>query len=155
MWKKSPLVILCTFLLALLLLFVIGGACSAGFSFIIHPDGSGVGVPLSWLEHSPFSSFRIPGIILLVFNAFLPFLTLIGLFSKPSNNWFRKLNIFPEQHWSLTFSLYCGIVLNIWIVVQQMMTSYFWLQPIIAGTGILLIILSLLPWMKRAYSLHS
>lgn len=151
MWKTNPLVLISTILLALILLVVSAGALSAGYSMIVDPDGSGLGMTASWLKNSPFTGFRIPGMILFLFNGILPLLTLIGLFSSGKNNWFGRLNIFPEQHWSLSFSLYCGIIFIIWIIVQQAMTDYFWLQPVITAAGLLIIILSLLPWMKKAY----
>lgn len=55
-----------------LLIFVAGGALYAGRSFIKDPSGAGPGMHLSYLAHSPFSNYFIPGIILFI---------VIGLFS--------------------------------------------------------------------------
>jgi len=49
----------------LLLLGILGlGAIGGGAAFIISPDGKLMGMPLSVLNRSPFSSFLFPGIIL-------------------------------------------------------------------------------------------
>jgi uncharacterized membrane protein len=49
---------------------------------IMDPSGKMLTMPLSMLEHSPFSSFLIPGIILLVANALLSFWVLALVMRK-------------------------------------------------------------------------
>lgn len=43
-------------------LFAIGG----GLGLVARPDGSALGLPLSVLDHAPFASFLVPGLLLLV-----------------------------------------------------------------------------------------
>lgn len=62
----------------LLLLFNGIGAFYGGLKFITDPSGASIGMPLSLLEHSPFTNFLIPGIVLLVANGLLSFVA-IGL----------------------------------------------------------------------------
>jgi len=50
------------------LLIVAVNALMAGYSFIVQPDGRGLGVPLSMLRHSPFTDFFLPGLVLFIVN---------------------------------------------------------------------------------------
>jgi hypothetical protein len=51
-------------LLVAVSLFVALGALPVGVGFVVKPDGSMVGMPLSVLRGTPFVSFRIPGFFL-------------------------------------------------------------------------------------------
>ena len=51
---------------------------------IINPSGKMLSMPLSLLEHSPFRSFLIPGIILLAANCLLSFWVLSSVLRKAS-----------------------------------------------------------------------
>lgn len=41
------------------------GAIFGGWLLVTEPDGSGLQMPVSWLQYSPFSDYFIPGLILL------------------------------------------------------------------------------------------
>jgi len=141
------------YILCFLLLFLTVGAIYGGISLILAPDGSLLGMQPGWLDKSPFSNYLIPGILLTVFMGIFPLITLFGLLTKNQNPFFNLLNIYPEKNWGWTFSLYCGITTNIWIIVQQIMAEYFILQTMIAAVGLLIIIASLLPRVMRYYSI--
>lgn len=146
---KRPLPI---YFLSFLHIFLGLGGAMGGAMFIIEPDGSLLGMDISWLANSPFNSFVIPGLILFLFNGVLPLLTFIGLISKPNWSWPEILNIFPDRHWSWAFSIYVGIIVIAWIAIQQMLTQFFWLQPVMIITGILIIIFTLMPSIMRYFS---
>ena len=54
--------------LGALQLFIGIGAIGGGFMLVKDPSGKALGVPLSFLEGSPFRDFLIPGIFLLTVN---------------------------------------------------------------------------------------
>jgi len=54
-----------TNILMALLAFLGLGAIGGGGVLIISPDGTLIGMPIPMLDHSPFESFLLPGIILL------------------------------------------------------------------------------------------
>ena len=138
-------------LLVVLLLFQAIGALYGGFSLMIEPDGSIMQMPLSWLQPSPFDDYFIPGLILAVVLGLFPVFIVYGLLFMPKWN-FRHLNVYPRRHWSLTFALYLGIMLVCWINVQLLMVQqYFWLQPVMALTGLLIIVTSLAPRLIAYY----
>ncbi len=145
---KRPFVF---FLLPVLLLFQAIGALYGGISLMLKPDGSIMQMPLSWLQPSPFANYFIPGLILAVVLGCFPVFIVYGLLFMPKWN-FGYLNIYPKRHWSLTFALYLGIMLVCWINVQLLMVQqYFWLQPIMALTGLLIIVTSLAPRLIAYY----
>ncbi|MBE2219296.1 MAG: hypothetical protein IAE90_13880 [Ignavibacteria bacterium] len=90
-----------------LLLFNGIGAIYGGYLFISAPDGSLMQIPVTLLEHSPFTSFLIPGIILILFNGVFSLVTSICLILKTKS---YPLMIVMQ-----------GAVLLIWITVQIVM----------------------------------
>ena len=141
-----------TWILYLLLLLLAINAFYGGISLMLAPDGSLLGMQPGWLDKTPFSSYFIPGLLLLLMNGVLPLLALFGLITK-NRTWFGWLNIYPEKYWGWTFSVYSGIITNIWIIVQQLMAEYFILQTIIAAVGLLILVAALLPRVIRYYEL--
>jgi hypothetical protein len=65
---------------------------------------------------------------------------------------FHSLNCFPEKRWGWIYAIFSGIGANIWIIVQQLITGYFFLQPVIAAVGMLIIIISLLPRVQKYFT---
>jgi hypothetical protein len=143
------------YILGLLILFISSGAIYGGGSLIISPDGSLLKMDESWLEMLPFTDFLIPGIILIMFLGVFPMVAFAGLLIKKPVSILNFLNIFCDKFWGWTFSLYSGIISVIWIVVQQLLTAYFILQPIIAGVGILIIIFCLIPRVQKYYTIRT
>lgn len=131
------------------------GVCgiAGGALLMIRPDGYLLGMEEGWLAHAPFSDYFIPGVLLFCCNGLLPFLVLFGL----TRNRKRRaiFNIYRDRHWGWTFSLYSGIITIGWIVIQQMMTQYFWIQPLIAGIGLLIIIFTMMPGLMRYFEIPS
>jgi hypothetical protein len=141
-----------TLILYLLLLLLAINAFYGGISLMLAPDGSLLGMQPGWLDKTPFSSYFIPGLLLLLMNGVLPLLALFGLITK-NRTWFGWLNIYRNTYWGWTFSVYSGIITNIWIIVQQLMAEYFILQTIIAAVGLLILVAALLPRVIRYYEL--
>lgn len=135
-------------LLGLLSLNALGGGAALMFA----PDGSLLQIPMEWIARTPFPDFFLPGLILFTVNGLFPMLTLYGLLFQPRWKFPERLNLYPRRHWSWTYALYCGIIAVIWIALQQIMTEYFLLQPVIALTGIGIVIAALLPRVMRWYS---
>jgi hypothetical protein len=141
-----------TWILVALLVMLAINALYGGVSLMLVPDGSLLSMEPGWLSNSPFSNYFIPGLLLLIFNGILPLLTIYGLMTR-NKTWFSWLNIYPNRCWGWTFALYCGVITNIWIIVQQLMAEYFILQTIIAALGLLVLISALLPRIMNFYEL--
>ena len=83
------------------------GAFLGGMPMIAYPDGSANGISLSYLEHSPFNDYFIPGIVLVFCNGVLSLLVFIGLI----------FNVRHHAWWVMGQ----GFVLCGWIEVQMIM----------------------------------
>lgn len=150
--NKRPLTVI---FLACILIFTGIGGVYGGYSLVAAPDGSKLQMSTDILSNSPFDTFLVPGIILLVFNGLLPLLVAWGLFIQPPWQWPEFVNLYHKQHWCWTFSLYYGFVLIIWINVQLIMLGYSsLLQPVFALTGVLIAILTLFPAVFHYYRKH-
>lgn len=139
---KRPLSL---YILFVLHLFIGLNASAGGLLMIIKPDGSLLGMQHDWLINSPFENYFIPGLILFLMLGIVPLFVFYGLLRKPEMKLFNVLNIYRDMHWAWTCSLYTGIITITWILVQLLMTRYFWLQPVIIAIGLLIIIFTMMP----------
>jgi hypothetical protein len=90
---------------------------------------NGFGMPLSWLSHTPFTGWVLPGLALLIGVA-MPQLAVLAL-------------IMTSNRWALAASYLAGLALVAWILLQLLVLQrYFFLQPVIAGLGALEVLLA-------------
>lgn len=112
---------------AMILLAFLGITALAGaFPMILYPRGSGI-MPLSLLEHSPFRTFLIPGIVLLTANGLLA----LGVLWLA---WMRHRNY---EVWVVAQ----GCVLLGWLIVQiWMLGMVVWLHYLFGAVAVALIL---------------
>jgi hypothetical protein len=96
----------------ILLLFNGIGALYGGFLLITDPSGSKLQMPLSYLEHSPFQDYLIPGIVLFIVNGIFSFITVVAVFLRN-----------PYSHWLVILQ---GILLSGWITMQILFVQFFY-----------------------------
>ena len=114
-----------------LLLFNGIGALYGGYSLMNDPTGSDLQLPIEYLKPGIFSHYFIPGLILFVFNGIGSLLAALCTIGH-----FRKYYL-----WVLAQ----GLVLIVWIIVQLFMVNQnYYLQFILGGVGIMVILLALL-----------
>lgn len=145
--ERSIVLIILQFFLAL-------GAIFGGGMLVIDPSGDLLGLPLSFLEQSPFSSYFIPGIILFFVLGIVPVWIGIGLIRKKNSIVANKLNVFSKLHWSWSFSLYSGFALIIWIFVQTyFLQAVQFVHLFYFALGVVIQIVTMLPSVQRKYYL--
>lgn len=114
-------------------------AIPVGVAMIVDPNGSPLGIPHEWIAASPFGSFLVPGITLLVMNG-------LGQLAAAVLVWRRH----PLGPW-LTGAL--GVGLMVWIAVQVLTMPFSILQPLMFGIGIAEGGLALM-WLRRIGALR-
>lgn len=108
------------------LAFLCLGATPGGVMLILDPTGRRTRMPLSLLDHSPFHSFLMPGIILLAANGVLSLLIMIAAIRRT-----------PSYGWWVVFQ---GCVITGWITVEViMMRLVVWPHYVYWGVGLVLI----------------
>ena len=113
------------FLLGGLLAFVALNAVAGGFYGISGAED----VPLEWLEGSPFSSYFIPSLVLMVVVG--------GIFV------FASIAVFTNARTARVAALGAGAVLVIWLAVQVAIIGYVsWMQPSMAFCAVVVLVLS-------------
>jgi ABC-type multidrug transport system permease subunit len=99
--------------ISILLLLTNGfGAFYGGIQLISDPTGSKLQLPLSYLEHSPFSNYLIPGMILIIVNGLFSFVTIAGIF------------FIKENFYWLVISQ--AVLLGGWILIQITLLKMFY-----------------------------
>lgn len=121
LFKISRVVSIC-------LLFFTGiNAIIAGLLFMIDPTGEIMGMSITYLSNSPFSSFLIPGITLFVVNGLMNII--VAILTLKNYRYFPILIIIQ------------GLLLSGWIVIQVIFVRDFnALHFTMLSIGILLLI---------------
>ncbi len=132
--------------------FLAIGAIGGGGVLIISPTGELMGMPLSVLDNSPFSSFLVPGIILFTVLGLVPLLLMFALVKKPESRLAGKINLFKDMHWAWTFSIYVAFMLIGWIQLQMVfLQSVHWLHTFYMFYAVAIILIALLPPVRILY----
>ena len=115
-------------------------AIPVGLMFIGDPTGASIGLPPGWIEGTPFGSYLIPGLYLLLMNG-VGMLVLAGLILL--------------RHWSAPWlTAILGVGLIVWILVQLVvMPETMILQWIFLATGVVLGFVALF-WLRRTGQLR-
>lgn len=137
----------------IVLLLVIGAAALiSGAMLFLSPDGTLMKLPTDLLEGSPFSSYLIPGFILFLFVGVFSVFTGYSLLKRPDWRWPELVNPCKGHHWSWTAAWAEGVIMLIWIVVETLLLGYIsFLQPLILGWGIVIILLDLISPVRKYY----
>lgn len=138
------------------LIFLLGflgvGALFGGGVFIISPSGNLFGMPLSLLDHSPFTNFLIPGIILFIVLGLIPCGLVVALLNKPKSKLAESVNFYPDMHWAWTGSIYVAFVLIGWIQIQMVfLQAVNWLHTVYMFLAVAILFVALLPTVRALY----
>lgn len=141
-------------LLILLNAFLGISALIPGGAFIIAPDGHLLQMPISVLKNSPFSDFRLPGLLLFVFIGIYPVFVAFSLWKRPTWLWPDIVNPFKHFHWSWAGSLAAGVILIVWILTEVQFMSVAFLHVFYFALGILILLVTLLRNVRAYYRLE-
>lgn len=104
-------------------LFIAAGAIPAGLLYLIDPSGSKMGTPTEMLVNSPFSTFLIPGLFLLIINGFA--------------NVAGAVMSFKKNPYAGIVGIALGLTLCVWIIFQIKWIGFnSFLQPLFLLIGI-------------------
>lgn len=112
-------------ILGVLLLLLAINAFLGGYYAMVGAEG----VPIEWLQGSPFTSYFIPGLFLF---------TVIGSWTL-----FAAILAFMKKKFAPKAALISGAMVLLWLVVQISIIGYVsWMQPTTAVAAVLIILLS-------------
>jgi hypothetical protein len=105
-------------------LFIGLGAVGGGLVLILDPSGSNLGIPLEELKNTPFSTYLVPGIVLLVVNGLGSLVGSAATFKGCRN--------------AGKIAMALGVFLVAWIMVQvYWFAGFHWLHALYLGLGLL------------------
>jgi len=114
--------------LGVLQVFIGLGAVGGGLALVLEPSGAILGIPLELLKNSPFSTYLVPGIVLLVINGIGSLVGAAASFSRYRNS--------GETAMAL------GIFLVAWITLQvYWIAAFHWIHALYLGLGLLELVL--------------
>ena len=140
--------------LSVCLLFLSINGFVGGYLMLTDPYGAPMGMPLSTLQNTLFQNYTIPGLCLILIWGCGSVLTLIGLWLRP--HWFGldALSRRVHEHWSWDFALLLGVGLLVWLTYQLFtLPTIAPIQIVLFVLAALLVVLPLLPTMRRYYQL--
>jgi len=110
--------------LGVLQVFIGLGAVAGGLGLALEPSGARLEIPLKLLEKSPFSSYLIPGIVLLCVNGF--------------GNLLGAVASFKRQPYAGQAAMALGGFLVTWIVLQvYWFAGIHWLHALYFALGLI------------------
>lgn len=134
----------------IVLQFLLGlGALAGGGVLMADPSGNLIGMPFSLVHHSPFHNYLIPGMILFTFVGLFSVAVAYSLWQLPGWRWPNVINPFKGLHWSWAASLAEGVIVLIWITVEVSFTGVGFLHFLYWAWGLALIVLTLLPGVRK------
>ncbi len=99
------------------------GALAGGFGLVKDPSGSALGLPMSFLEGSPFTDFLIPGMFLLTVHGIG---SMIGAYLS-----------FTRRKYTQEIAIVLGAILIAWIVIQiVIISSFHWMHVLYFILGV-------------------
>ena len=128
------------YFLMILMLFQGLSGLFGGIALVIDPSGELLQMPLSMLAGSPFNTFLIPGIILLIILGIFPMVIFYGLWKR--------------TNWAWSGALMVSVALIIWIGVEIWMIGYHSeppLQLIYGLLGLILLVLVMLSSVRNQF----
>jgi len=134
--KRSAVI----YILMTLLLFQGLSGLLGGYMLVTDPTGASLGIPLEWLEGSPFGSYLVPGLILLI---------VLGIFPLAVLNGVRR-----SRGWSRYGVLAVGGGLVIWLIVEVAVIGYHAeppFQAIYGAVGLALLALAFMPGVRSYF----
>ena len=124
------------YLLGLIQAFTALGAIPAGIIYLIDPSGAKMGQTTDLLAHSPFASFLIPGLFLLIVNGF--------------GSTFGAVLSFRKHRFAGEAGVVFGVILTLWIIIQISMIGFIhWFQPLFFILGLAGGVLGMMIWRMR------
>ena len=109
------------------------GAVGGGLALVLEPSGSNLGIPLKVLKSSPFLTFLVPGIVLLIVNGFG---SLVGATASFTRYWCAG-----------EIAIALGLFLVAWIMFQvYWFAAFHWLHALYLSIGLLELVLG---WLLR------
>ena len=119
--------------LGALQVFIGLGAVIGGLALVLDPSGSNPGIPLEMLKSTPFSTFLVPGLVLLMVNG-------IGSIVGAT----ASLKIYKCAG---EIAIALGLFLAVWILLQvYWFAGFHWLHGLYLSLGLLELILG---WLLR------
>jgi uncharacterized BrkB/YihY/UPF0761 family membrane protein len=108
-------------------------ALFGGGTLLLDPTGSSMGMPLEWLEGTPFTDYTVPGLVLFAVLGIGSFVVMAAILRR----W----------RWARTAGIGLGVVLVGWLVVQvaliQLVHAFHFLY------GAIGVVLATLPFTRR------
>jgi hypothetical protein len=134
------------------LLFLATGGLYGGLAMLRDPSGAALGMDVV-LPQLPVPDFVLPGIFLLVVMGLVPIALAYGLLARPAWRWTTALARRSGHHWAWSATLALGLVLGLWLALQGLMIGFAWpIQFITAGNAVAIVVLALLPGVRRHFA---
>jgi hypothetical protein len=98
-------------LLLIILGFTAFTAIVCGIMLWVHPDGSLMQMPVSWLDRTPFASYLVPGMVLCL---------VVG-----GSSLFAFVSSLLKKKYAYKSILLAGVMLGGWIMVQYLLIRMY------------------------------
>jgi len=103
------------------------------------------------LPQLPVSNFILPGLFLLFFMGLFPLLLVYGLIARPTWPWMDRVSRWSGHYWAWTGTILLSIGIAIWLGYEGWLVGWWPITIITAVQGVLILLLALVPSVRRFY----
>lgn len=138
-------------LLVLLVVLAFGGLYG-GVAMLLDPSGRALGME-GILPLLPVRGFVLPGLFLLLVMGVAPIGLAYGLLRRPALAVMAPVERLTGHHWAWSATIALVAVLAVWLAIQGVLIGFRWpIQFVTAANGGAILVLALLPPVRRAYA---
>ena len=136
-----------------LLGFLSLGGLIGGLSFVLDSSGAGLGANVSWVQETPVSDFFLPGLFILGVYGIGSLILMVGLVWRMPAGPPPHRDAKRGRRWAWIGTIAQGATLVIWILYEfVVLPEQILLQPILIVVGLLMVLLALMPSVRRFYT---
>lgn len=143
----------CAWIMVVLNVLIGIGGLVGGILLLVDTSGRLLGLETDLLAGSPVSNFLIPGLFLTLVVGAGSLITAVALIRRPVWHRLDRLERRTGEHWAWWLAVTLGGTLIVWIGVQvPLMGLVAWLHPVVAASGLAIIVLAVQPHVRRFYA---
>lgn len=142
---------LSTIVLIVVTAFLTLSGMFGGMMLVLDPSGKLLGLPSRVLDNTTFTTFIIPGLILLFVLGVFPAIISFALWTRPEWKAVNGLEHIFSEHWGWIGAGVVAVALFVWLAVELWMVGYSSLLLVYIINGVAVIALTLLPSTRHYY----
>ena len=137
-------------LLIIVLVFLALGGLYGGMAMLIDPSGKSLDLD-AVIDDLPVFDYMLPGLFLLSVMGLLPLLLAFALVVRPKWPFLDRFFSWSGHYWAWTGCIILAGVISLWLTYEGLLIGMFPITYFTAVLGLAILLLSIIPNIRRFY----